>query len=134
MLAEHVFEHFTPEQLGIVLRQARRYLKPGGRIRFAVPDGNHPDPNYIDRVRPGGTGIGASDHKALYDSDSISELLGEAGYDVQLLEFFDGTGNFQRAPWRREDGYIGRSADNDARNVAGNLVYTSLIIDCWPRT
>ncbi len=132
MLAEHVFEHFTPEQLGIILRLARPYLKPSGRIRFAVPDGNHPDPIYIKRVRPGGTGIGASDHKALYDCDSISRLLGEAGYDLQLLEYFDGAGNFQRAPWQCEDGFIGRSADNDARNAAGNLVYTSLIVDCWP--
>ena len=77
MLAEHVFEHLTPEQLAAVLREARRYLNSGGRIRFAVPDGNHPDPNYIDRVRPGGSGIGASDHKVLYDCDSISNLLGE---------------------------------------------------------
>ena len=134
LLAEHVFEHLTPEQLGIVLRQARLYLKPGGRIRFAVPDGNHPDPNYIDRVRPGGAGSGASDHKALYDCDSISELLGEAGYDLQLLEYFDGASNFRRTPWQREDGFIGRSAENDARNAAGKLVYTSLIVDCWLRS
>lgn len=134
LLAEHVFEHLTPEQLGIVLRQARLYLKPGGRIRFAVPDGNHPDPNYIDRVRPGGAGSGASDHKALYDCDSISELLGEAGYDLQLLEYFDGASNFRRTPWQNEDGFIGRSAENDARNAAGKLVYTSLIVDCWLRS
>lgn len=134
LLAEHVFEHLTPEQLGIVLRQARLYLKPGGRIRFAVPDGNHPDPNYIDRVRPGGAGSGASDHKALYDCGSISTLLKAAEYDLQLLEYFDSAGNFRRTPWQREDGFIGRSAENDARNAAGKLVYTSLIVDCWLRS
>ena len=133
MLAEHVFEHLTPEQLDEVLRIARRYLSVSGRIRFAVPDGFHPDSSYIDHVRPGGISEGAADHKVLYDCDSISKLLEMANYDCQLLEYFDAAGDFHRVPWQPEDGYIGRSADNDPRNVPGKLVYTSLVVDCWPR-
>lgn len=133
MLAEHVFEHLTIDELGQFLRLARIYLSEGGRIRLAVPDGNHPDHHYIEHVRPGGTGEGADDHKVLYTSDVIVDALRACNYDFQLLEYFDASGAFHRELWHAEDGFIGRSATHDKRNVDGKLVYTSLIVDCWPR-
>ena len=51
------------------------FLRPGGRLRIAVPDGFHPEPGYIEYVRPGGTGIGADDHKVLYNYQSLRKLL-----------------------------------------------------------
>lgn len=134
LLAEHVFEHLSTDRLGKFLRLARGYLASSGCIRFALPDGNHPDLSYIERVRPGGIGEGAADHKVLYDCDLIAKLLRKADYDFRLLEYFDEAGTFQRMPWQREDGFIGRSADNDPRNAKGDLVYTSLIVDCWPHS
>ena len=134
MLAEHVIEHLTVEQFQDFLRIARIYLAPGGRIRLAVPDGCHPDPDYIERVRPGGTGEGADDHKVLYTCDLINDLLAAQGYDCQLLEYYDDAGEFHHCPWQIEDGFVRRSAFHDSRNADGRLVYTSLIVDVWLRS
>ena len=131
MLAEHVFEHLTTAQLGEFLQIAGPYLAPAARIRIAVPDGHHPDANYIERVRPGGSGIGADDHKVLYTWELISEVLGEFDFHYQLLEYFDAEGTFHRHEWSEQDGFIRRSAKYDRRNADGDLNFTSLIIDCW---
>ena len=131
MLAEHVFEHLTAAQLGAFLSMARAYLKPAGVIRIAVPDGYHPDAAYIERVRPGGSGEGAQDHKLLYNCDQLASLIRAQGYQCRLLEHFDASGRFQRREWRAEDGFVLRSAKHDPRNAGGKLAYTSLIVDCW---
>ncbi len=68
ILMEHVLEHFTKRQVGAFLRLAKKYLKPNGIIRIAVPDGFHPNPDYIEFVKPGGSGPGADDHKILWKS------------------------------------------------------------------
>lgn len=133
LLAEHVFEHLTVAEMGQCLRLARPYMSPGGRIRLAVPDGNHPDENYREHVRPGGIGGGADDHKVLYTSETIANVLKECDYGFQLLEYYDASGEFHQEPWHAEDGFISRSAAHDDRNIDGNLIYTSLIVDCWPR-
>ncbi len=131
MLAEHVFEHLTINDLVKFLAVARMYLAPSGRIRFAVPDGSHPDDCYIKSVRPGGTGEGAVDHKVLYTCDLIADLLSEQDFQFELLEYFDGDGRFHREQWSAEDGFVSRSAEHDKRNSDGQLNYTSLIVDCW---
>lgn len=133
MLAEHVFEHLTEAQFQDFLRVARSYLAKDGRIRIAIPDGNHPDPAYIERVRPNGTGEGAHDHKVLYTCDKITRLLDHEGYEYELVEYFDGGGQFHQIDWDNADGYIKRSAGNDHRNAKNPLSYTSLIVDFWSR-
>jgi predicted SAM-dependent methyltransferase len=55
-LAEHVWEYLTPEQAVAACRNCYEALVPGGYLRMAVPDGLHPDPAYIEQVRPGGSG------------------------------------------------------------------------------
>src|SRR5690554_2271245 len=50
LLAEHVWEHLTLEEGVIGLKHCFQFLKPGGYFRIAVPDGNHPDPEYIEYV------------------------------------------------------------------------------------
>lgn len=132
VLAEHVFEHLTPEQLQQFLGIARSYLAPGGRIRIAVPDGFHPDPGYIDHVRPGGSGPGADDHKLLYTAERMTATIAAAGYRHELLEYFDATGAFHAREWQATDGMIRRSLRHDRRNTpAQPHAYTSLIVDAW---
>ncbi len=131
LLAEHVFEHLSTAELARFLHTAADYLSPRGRVRIAVPDGYHPDADYINSVRPGGSGVGASDHKVLYTCDQIGELMREQGYQFEMLEYFDAEGHFHQREWSAEDGFVGRTADHDARNTDGRLTYTSLIVDCW---
>ncbi len=129
ILAEHVWEHLTPEDGKIAIRTCYRFLKKGGRLRIAVPDGFHPDPSYIDYVKVGGSGAGADDHKILYTYKMMTDILEQAGYKVQLLEYFDESGVFHHNTWDAKEGYIHRSIKNDKRNADGKPNYTSLIVD-----
>ena len=131
ILAEHVWEHLTPEEGKLAFLHCYQFLKPGGFLRVAVPDGYHPDPAYIDYVKPGGTGEGADDHKILYNYQIMSGFLQEIGFTVKPLEYFDEHGQFHKNPWNVEDGMVRRSADHDDRNKGGKLGYTSLIIDAF---
>ena len=131
LLAEHVWEHLSEEDGYKAARQCYEYLKPGGRLRVAVPDGFHPDPKYIDHVKPGGCGPGAHDHKVLYNYLTFSRIFEEAGFRVEPLEYFDANGLFNFVNWQPEDGKIHRSRGFDDRNVVRPLSYTSLILDAW---
>lgn len=129
IMAEHVWEHLTPEQGMLAAQHCYTYLKPGGYLRIAVPDGLHPDPSYIAYVRPNGTGIAADDHKVLYTYQTLGQILKAAGFNVEMLEYFDEAGEFHYREWRPEDGKIRRSKRFDRRNQDGTLRYTSLIVD-----
>lgn len=133
LLSEHVFEHLDEADCRIALRECRRYLKPGGRLRLAVPDGFHPDPSYLDSVKPGGSGPGAEDHKVLYDYQMLNRIAAEEGFDCELLEYFDEQGEFHRASWDAADGFVERSVEHDPRNQQRPLSYTSLIADLHPQ-
>ena len=129
ILAEHVWEHLSLEDGVRACKNCFVYLKQGGLLRIAVPDGLHPDADYIAQVKPGGYGAGADDHKILYDYRTLSALLENAGYKVRLLEWFDEQGNFHHVDWDVEEGFIERSTRFDERNRANPTAYTSLIID-----
>ncbi|MEI7646159.1 MAG: hypothetical protein WCJ55_17970 [Chloroflexales bacterium] len=129
ILAEHVWEHLRPADGLEAARRCRRYLHLGGHLRIAVPDGLHPDPDYIAAVRPGGSGAGAADHKVLYTYRTLGALLEQAGFTVRPLEYFDAAGSFQSSEWSPADGMVLRSRHFDPRNGGGRLVYTSLIMD-----
>lgn len=129
ILAEHVWEHLTAEQAREASRNCFNLLRPGGYIRIAVPDGNHPDPAYIDYVRPGGHGAGSDDHKVLYTLNSLREVFTSVGFQVEPLEWFDASGKFHAKDWDPKDGHISRSTRFDERNRENPTAYTSLIID-----
>ncbi len=129
MLAEHVWEHLTADQGRIAAATCYKFLKKGGRLRVAVPDGFHKDNNYIDYVKPGGHGPGADDHKVLYNCSTFSAVFNEAGFKTELLEYFDESHNFHATDWKSEDGFVRRSIRYDERNVNGQPKYTSLVID-----
>ena len=128
ILAEHVWEHLSLTDGKKAAELCFKYLKPGGYLRLAVPDGYHPSPAYIEYVRPGGIGLGADDHKELYTYKTLSSVLSSIGYQIRLLEYFDENGQFHEQPWQQEDGKIDR-CKTDERNKDGKLNYTSLILD-----
>jgi predicted SAM-dependent methyltransferase len=129
MMAEHVWEHLSLESGMTAVRNCATYLKSGAYLRLAVPDGLHPDPAYINYVKPGGTGAGADDHKVLYTYRTLTDLLEKAGLQVRLLEYFDENHEFHATNWNPAEGKIERSKRFDSRNSDGVLRYTSLIAD-----
>jgi predicted SAM-dependent methyltransferase len=128
-LAEHVWEHLSPADGITALRNVADHLKPGGRVRIAVPDGRHPDENYLAHVKPGGIGPGADDHKILYTVEILEAAMREAGLVPERLEHWDAAGEFHAKDWDPVDGKVVRSLRYDSRNAEGVLKYTSLIID-----
>jgi predicted SAM-dependent methyltransferase len=129
ILAEHVLEHLHPVETVQAIRNFYTFLRPGGYIRVAVPDGNHPYPGYVENVRPGGIGAGAFDHKVLYTFTSLRDLFLGEGFFVNGLEYFNESGEFHAQRWNPEDGMIFRSYLHDERNVGGINAYSSIIID-----
>ncbi len=133
ILAEHVWEHLTSEEAYVAAKNCNQFLKPNGYIRVAVPDGFNISSDYINKVKPGGTGAGSDDHKVLYNYKSLSHVFETAGFTVELIEYFDEQGMFHRTEWNSENGLIHRSSRYDERNREGHLNYTSIIIDAFKR-
>ena len=129
VMAEHVLEHLTTQQIETMLVHLYKYSAPDLNIRIAVPDGFHADPAYINMVKPGGTGNGADDHKHLFTYQSLSALFERNKFKPHLLEYWDEQGNFHSHYKNDDKGTIRRSMLNDPRNAGGKPVYTSLIID-----
>jgi predicted SAM-dependent methyltransferase len=129
ILAEHVWEHLTFTESLLAAQICYRYLKSGGYLRIAVPDGYHPNPNYIEDIKPGGIGLGADDHKVLYTYDTLSNVFESTGFKVNLLEYFDEEHHFHFVDWLSSDGFIERSRRFDSRNSDDPLAYTSIILD-----
>ncbi len=133
ILAEHVWEHLTQEEGREAARLCCEFLKPGGYLRMAVPDGGNPRPDYIARVRPGGTGPGAHDHKVLYTYRTLCAMLKEVGFEPRLLEYYDEQGELHCQDWSSKDGHIMRTSRTDERNADGVIRFTSLLVDaCKP--
>jgi predicted SAM-dependent methyltransferase len=129
ILAEHVWEHLTLEEGLVAAKQCYQYLKPGGYLRMAVPDGFHPDPEYIEKVKINGIDPGSEDHKVLYNHKTLSNIFEKAGFKVDLLEYFDSNKEFHGVNWDEGKGMILRSKKHDKRNKNGILKYTSIVLD-----
>lgn len=135
LLAEHVWEHLTPEEARTAAKTCFTCLRPGGYLRIAVPDGLHPDPAYIRLVKVQGQtpdehgDFYLNDHKVLYTYRTAQALFEEAGFRVELLEYFDEAGTFHEREWSTQQGTIWRSKRFDRRNQAGVLAYTSIVLD-----
>jgi len=133
ILAEHVWEHLTAEQGFTAAGTCFTYLRPGGYLRVAVPDGFHPDPTYLEWVKVGGAGPGqiANGHKILYTYRALTELFERSRFRVKLYEYFDESGTFHYHEWNPEGGTILRSKRFDPRNKTGTLRYTSIMFDAF---
>jgi predicted SAM-dependent methyltransferase len=129
LLAEHVLEHLDHLQLEKTIINFHNYSAEDINIRIAVPDGNHVDQNYIEYVKPAGTGAGSQDHKHLFTHRSLTELFEKYGFKGITIEYWDEEKKFHQGYKDDEKGVITRSFINDERNKNGLPVYTSLIID-----
>lgn len=113
ILAEHVWEHLTWSQARRAARLAFRYLKPGGRLRLAVPDTLHASRFIVDAVSATGSLADEHGHLVDYNHGLMSRLLGEAGFTVQLLDWWDEAGEFHNHYGGADGhGYIMRSHVN----------------------
>jgi len=131
ILSEHVWEHFDFDQGRVAASICYKFLENGGRMRVAVPDGNHPSEDYISWVMPGGIGPGAEDHKVLYTFESLKTVFEDVGFEIALLEYYDYDKVFYKNEWWPEHGLVTRSAMYDPRNVHGQISYTSIILDAF---
>ncbi len=129
ILAEHVLEHLTKQELELMIRNFYKYSTKEINIRIAVPDGFHKAKDYIDKVKPGGTGEGADDHKNLFNYKTLAKLFEVQNFKPTLVEYWDEERKFHPGYSNDENGYILRSFLNDSRNLDGTPHYTSLIID-----
>jgi predicted SAM-dependent methyltransferase len=129
ILTEHVWEHLDCRAAIVAAQNCFTYLKPGGYMRVAVPDGLHPDEGYINYVKPGGWGVGSDDHHVLYTYRTLNTVFASVGFETTLLEYFDERGTFHYQEWSPADGMINRSSRYDNRNRTRQLAYTSIILD-----
>ncbi len=137
MICEHTWEHLTEAEGRGAAEICFDFLRPGSRLRVAVPDALFPDPGYQRMVQVGGPGPAdhpAAGHKVVYDYRTLMGVFESAGFCVTLLEWWDEAGRFHHSPWELADGPIGRSTQLDTRNEAwrngeGPPGFTSLLLD-----
>lgn len=132
ILAEHVWEHLTWEEGLKAAKNCFLYLKPGGYLRCAVPDGYFLNKDYQNTIKIGGPGDPnhpAASHKIVYNYRLLTNLFESIGFQVNLLEYFDENGNFHQSEWSGEQGIIFRSKKFDPRNKGDKLIFPSLIVD-----
>ncbi|WP_130860266.1 class I SAM-dependent methyltransferase [Gracilibacillus phocaeensis] len=132
ILAEHIWEHLTYQQGLHAAKICYQFLMNGGYVRCAVPDGFFPDPDYQKTIQVGGPGPKdhpAASHQTVHNYQTLTAMFQEAGFQIELLEFFDEDGAFHHQEWKGEDGVIFRSKQYDPRNQKGELKFPSLIID-----
>lgn len=131
-LCEHVWEHLSEAEGRAAAKLCFQYLKPGGYLRVAVPDGNFPDATYQNMIKIGGPGPAdhpAADHKIVYDYKLFVDVFVSAGFDVDLLEYCDENGRFHYNQWSFAAGKIYRSLLSDHRNSGEKLGFVSIILD-----
>ncbi len=132
ILAEHVWEHLTYKEGVHAAKICFKFLKDGGYVRCAVPDGFFPNEEYQKGVQIGGPGPKdhpAASHKIVHNYKTLTSMFEEAGFKVSLLEFCDENGDFHYNEWDESKGFIYRSKRFDHRNQNGELGFVSLIVD-----
>jgi predicted SAM-dependent methyltransferase len=129
ILAEHVWEHLSEQDGKTAARNCFQFLRPGGYLRVAVPDGFHPSQQCQELRRQGGSEIGSGGHGSLYNHHSFAESFLQVGFQVQLIEFFDQEGVFHSNHWDVSKGMVKRSLLFDERNIDQPFAYTSLVLD-----
>jgi len=112
ILAEHVVEHLSLDELYRALEHARTYLKPGGIFRIAVPDAFHPSRYYYNLVKPGGWET-PEQHKLFFDYEMMTRIAEKSGYRMRLLEYFDEQGIFHQELYSLDEGAVQRCAKNN---------------------
>jgi len=125
LLAEHVLEHLTVEEVKQVIMFSSKYLNPGGCFRIAVPDGYHPDPAYTQLIAPPADG-----HLSIWNIDSLQKILIENGFHTNPLEYYTADGKFMTKDFDFVNGAVTRSKTKGFKSAV-NADYSSLIIDSY---
>jgi len=123
LIAEHVWEHLSLEEGKVAAKICYHYLKSGGYIRIAVPDGLHPDPEYREYIKVDGVGGGSiGGHKVVYTYKMLQQVFDEAGFTSSLLEYHDESGMLHTCDWDTADGKINRSKRFDSRGAVSIIL------------
>jgi predicted SAM-dependent methyltransferase len=117
LMAEHVWEHLTLEQGKVAARTCYGFLKPGGYLRVAVPDGLFPSAEFQEYIKIGGKAGGGvvGGHLIVYTSTVLRDVFESAGFATTLLEYHDNAGQFHYRDWDPAQGKIHRSKRFDDR-------------------
>jgi predicted SAM-dependent methyltransferase len=141
ILTEHTLEHLTEREARAAVENFYAFLKVGGYVRCAVPDGLHTNARYLNWVAPDSPGErwlnqfrapGERPHVTLWNYRSLSMLFNGAGFRVQLQQWFDERGTLNVRPLNLDEGYIRRRFGafySDMLSLLSNSRYVSLIID-----
>ncbi len=132
ILSEHVWEHLSFDEGVQAAKNCYDFLKIGGYIRCAVPDGFFQNEWYQNMVQVGGPGPAdhpAAGHKIVHNYKTIRKMFEEAGFKIKLLEYCDELGKFHYNEWDSKNGFIYRSYRYDHRNKNRELGFVSLIVD-----
>jgi len=95
----HFLEHLLPDQAKLLLQDSYKVLQPGGVMRISIPDLEYAISLYPDDKEAmlekyffiNDTANSFSNHKYMYDFDSLSELLSEIGFEkVERGEYAKG--------------------------------------------
>jgi FkbM family methyltransferase len=88
IVASHVLEHFSHRETSVVLQEWVRVLKPGGKIRLAVPDFEEVARLYlaghavnVQGYVMGGHCDGDDRHGCIFDRESLAELMTSCGLE-----------------------------------------------------
>jgi predicted SAM-dependent methyltransferase len=127
LLAEHVLEHLTAQDVEKAIHLSHQYLKKGGVFRIAVPDGYNPDKQYQDDVSPSGQLGAHHGHLSLWNHELFENMATQNNFSCVLLEYFDKEGIHRLNPFNNENGYIERTMNNKESN------YPSLVMDLIKR-
>ncbi len=136
VLAEHVFEHLTIDEMRISLKLIYENMIDGGSLRIAVPDGNNPNKEYRDNCGINGFGADASDHKQFITFEFLSKEVEKVGFSFFLIE---GYLKNKELILKKPDDDLGRvmrsrssrKIDNDRHGWDFVDSNTSLILDCF---
>ena len=135
VLAEHVFEHLTIDEMRNSLRLIFANMINGGSLRIAVPDGNNPNLDYRKHCGINGIGADASDHKQFLTYELLSREIEAIGFDHTLIEGYLKNKELVSKSFNDNLGKVIRSRRNSFNlSKKGWDFYdsnTSLIIDCF---
>ena len=136
VLAEHVFEHLTLDEMRSALNLIYENMVCGGSLRIAVPDGNNPYKEYRDHCGINGIGADASDHKQFITFELLSNEVQKVGFKFTLKEGYLQNRELITEKLNFELGIIMRSRSNKI-NINSKEGWsfpdsnTSLIMDCF---